>query len=516
MSRKDLDQEMAQRLRILEDDRAVPGAMQSIGDRSVDGSRGAARLFWDGSSLFGVERSAGEAVLVRWSARSTDRLLGPESELERTGGLTRERSYAATLQAETLWKVLPHTRPRALSGYDRTFGTGDRLGLAGEAHLRAMDSREIVPVLAQQSVRELVQTGRSYNDVALAAAFGVIEAGYTGPFGFDGDHLKTLEEVDRALAAGCAMITLDLSEHLDVGGGSGPVDTVDRLWEALPELVKREWESVSQAALASVDRHRVRVSREDTRRTAVTFYRALTFIDAVWERLRQRGGDHVDLEISVDETGADTTPAQHVLLICALRRREITIDTLAPKFVGAFEKGVDYYGDVDALAADMKRHGEITASFGGYRLSIHSGSDKFSVFPLVEECIGGRYHLKTSGTFWLEAVRTAAACCPDLFQRIFLRAWESFDHMKALYQLSADPDEIPSIETVPPGEYGRYLTKDSSRQLLHVVYGAVLKDPEDRELLYRCLQENRGLYLENVMTHVERHLGALAVPGGNR
>jgi tagaturonate epimerase len=512
MSKQNPGQEIAERLAILENGHTGPGAVQPQDDKSDLGSGAGSSGYWDGSSLYQVERSPGEAVLVRWSTRSTDRVLGQDSELERSAGLTRERHSAATLQAETLWKVLPHTQPRALSRYERTFGTGDRLGLAGEAHVRAMSTRAIVPVLAQQSVRELVQTGRSYNDVALAAALGVIEAGYTGPFGFDGDHLKTLEEVDRALAAGCAMITLDLSEHLDVAGGSAAMDTVERLWQGLPELVRREWESVTQAAQASVDRHPVKVSREDTHRTAVTFHRALTFIDAVWERLRSRGGDHVDLEISVDETGADTTPAQHVLLIYALRRREIAIDTLAPKFVGAFEKGVDYYGDLDALARDMKRHGEITASLGGYRLSIHSGSDKFGVFPLVEECVGGRYHLKTSGTFWLEAVRTAAARSPDLFQRVFLRAWENFDHMKALYKLSADPSEIPEIETVPPAEYHQYLTKDSSRQLLHVVYGAVLKDPEDRELLYRGLHENRGLYLENVMTHVERHLQALAVP----
>ena len=96
-----------------------------------------------------------------------------------------------------------------------TFGVGDRLGLAGPGHLRVFQEYDAFPVLAQQSVRELMLTHRTMDDVIDSSTFAVFRAGYLRGFGVDGDHLKTLEEVRKAVACGCTMITLDCSNYID-------------------------------------------------------------------------------------------------------------------------------------------------------------------------------------------------------------------------------------------------------------------------------------------------------------
>ena len=111
--------------------------------------------------------------------------------------------------------LFPFTNPKSNRGIETTIGLGDRLGLASPGHIRAMKGKNVFPVLAQQSIRELILTGRTYEDVLYAASWAVFQEGYTSGFGADGDHLKTEEEVTMALGYGYTMITLDCSEHID-------------------------------------------------------------------------------------------------------------------------------------------------------------------------------------------------------------------------------------------------------------------------------------------------------------
>ena len=112
--------------------------------------------------------------------------------------------------------LFPFTAPASHSGTRPfTLGLGDRLGLASPGHIRAVRGRNVFPVLAQQSIRELKLTGRTYEEVLAAAAFAVFQEDWRGGYGADGDHLKTAEEIRYALNCGFTMITLDCSEQID-------------------------------------------------------------------------------------------------------------------------------------------------------------------------------------------------------------------------------------------------------------------------------------------------------------
>lgn len=466
--------------------------------------------YWDGRSLYAVSRTEEKAELLRWSLDQHGALF--DGLAETGSGLTTERLDIKELSAARLQELLPHLTPSALSSVSRTIGTGDRLGLAGHGHTAAFLNRAAAPVLAQQSVRELTQTGRGYRDVLLAAALGALEAGYTGPWGFDGDHLKSMEEVKAALDAGCTMLTIDLSQTLDLEAIAVTGERLSTLWDALPAEDRRRWsEAYFDKRHAVTPELTVATDRVETMQTLCTFYRSFGFLEEVNGAIT-RSGRAVDLEVSVDETGLDTSIVQHFILVRELSRRGIAIHSLAPKFVGEFQKGIDYQGDLGALKENLAAHGTLARALGEYKLSIHSGSDKFAVFPLVEEATAGRYHLKTSGTFWLEAVRTVAELCPETFRGIFEVAWEHFEEMLALYHVDARKDAIDPVDQREPAAYSRYLTEPASRQLLHVAYGQVLKVPELRGELMRCLSRRRHGYLQNIYSHTERHLDALRVP----
>ncbi len=117
----------------------------------------------------------------------------------------------------------------------------------------------------------------------------------------------------------------------------------------------------------------------------------------------------------MDETDQPTTHAEHVYIASELKRLGVEWVSLAPRFVGRFEKGVDYIGDLQAFHQDVNGHAAIARALGPYKLSIHSGSDKFSIYPIIMEATRGLVHLKTAGTSYLEALRTAAALDLDLF-----------------------------------------------------------------------------------------------------
>ena len=137
--------------------------------------------------------------------------------------------------------------------------------------------------------------------------------------------------------------------------------------------------------------------------------------------------DAFDFEVSVDETDSPTTPLEHFFIANELTRLGVKFTSLAPRFIGRFEKGVDYIGDLNALDAELAKHAAVTAHFGTYKLSLHSGSDKFSVYPLVAKHWGERIHVKTAGTSYLEALRVLAKHEPDLFLKIYSLGRERYE-----------------------------------------------------------------------------------------
>lgn len=370
-------------------------------------------------------------------------------------------------------------------GTTSSFGFGDRTGRATPGHVRALRSSgtRLVPVLAQQSARELERTGRTFAEVLDAARAGATEAGWSGPFGADADHLRTVDEVTAALGAGYTMLTLDPSAHVDEADGD-----LDRRVRALPwSALEDDWRSLRRRHSDGDD--------ETVARAAVLFSRALAH---VVELARAVGSAEVDLEVSVDETAAATTPFQHQFLAVELRRLGVRFTSIAPRFAGRWQKGVEVDGSLEEIRASIAAHGRVAEEQGGYKLSIHSGSDKFAVYPLLAE-LAPRVHVKTSGTSYLEALRVVADAEPELFRAILDVARERFAIDRASYELSPAAGVPDHADLNDPG----------ARQGLHVTFGAVLSHPVVGPALLAALDTHAESYGGALERHLGRHLEAL-------
>ena len=147
----------------------------------------------------------------------------------------------------------------------------------------------------------------------------------------------------------------------------------------------------------------------------------------------------------------------------------------------------------------------------GYKLSIHSGSDKFSVFPIIGRDSKGRFHVKTSGTHWLQSLFTAAKTNPPLFRRIYRYSLDVFHITRTYYHITPDLSNIDDIDTVDDADLERCLDNVHTRQVLHVSYGEVYKNTELKELLLGELKRHKSDYYEYLAGHLARHLDILGV-----
>jgi hypothetical protein len=212
--------------------------------------------------------------------------------------------------------------------------------------------------------------------------------------------------------------------------------------------------------------------------------------------------DEFDFEISVDETDSPTTPLEHFFIANELTRLGVRFTSLAPRFVGRFEKGVDYLGDLAALDAEMAKHAAVTAHFGTYKLSLHSGSDKFSVYPLIAKHWGERVHVKTAGTSYLEALRVLARLEPDLFADIYAFSRQHYEADRRSYHVSAQLEKLPEHGDLPA-----LLDDFHAREVLHVTFGSVLAQFGTQ--LKAALERHLVAYHEGLRVHFRRHLQLL-------
>ncbi|MFW5729597.1 MAG: tagaturonate epimerase family protein, partial [Spirochaetota bacterium] len=156
-------------------------------------------------------------------------------------------------------------------------------------------------------------------------------------------------------------------------------------------------------------------------------------------------------------------------------------------------------------------HCGIARTFGDYKISVHSGSDKLSVFPSIGRRTNGRFHLKTAGTSWLEAIRVVARTEPTLYRRVHEKALEYYPEALKSYHITPDLAAVPSIEDVTDDALPQLLDHAAWRQVLHVSYGGLLADNETGPALRRCLFEHEGEYFRGLEAHFERHFDALGL-----
>ena len=412
---------------------------------------------------------------------------------------------------QVMKEYLPFTAPVSLRKRRTTLGCGDRLGLAGPGHIRAVLPYDVYPVLAQLSMRELSLTGRSYPQVVADAAFSVLQEGFDRGYGADGDHLKTLADIETAVDAGMPMITLDLTEVMHPEPGEWSESRVDEAFGGLSEHVRRRVVESYGGKTFSLGERSITISMEEAKRCALMYWKALDFTEEVDQLLRSRRGDGYDLEVSIDETTTPTIPSHHLFIAAELQRRQVTVNSLAPRFIGEFQKGIDYIGDLDEFKRQFALHCRIASAFGGYKVSIHSGSDKFSAYPVIGKHTELRVHVKTAGTSWLESLRSVAMADPALFRLMLSRAYDYYPQALKLYHITPDLSRIPKQEAVPDRELPRYLDIPESRQLLHVSYGGLLHDPDLQAPFFNLLTREEELHYRVLEKHLGRHVELLGV-----
>lgn len=414
--------------------------------------------------------------------------------------------------AETLRRYFPWTAPISLRDRKTTVGCGDRLGLASVGHIAAASKFQVTPVLAQQSMRELDMTGRTYRQVVDDAVFMVYQTNYKDGYGADGDHLKKIADIDVALAAGMPMITLDLSEVMLAAAGDWPQEKVDEAFEKIAPAIRERLISTYADKEIKVGDSVINMDSATVRRCAVMYIEALDFAKEVYEHLKSKRGDKFDLEISIDETTSPTLPTHHYFIAGELQQRGVEFTSLAPRFIGEFQKAIDYIGDLAEFDRQFQVHADIARNCGGYKVSIHSGSDKFAVYPTIGKMTGMRLHLKTAGTSWLEAVRVISCCDPALYRKMHKKALASFNDMLKLYHITADISKIGDVDQMADADLPALMEMAEARQLLHITYGPILRDPELRPLFFAAMHKFEQEYDATVLKHFEKHLSLLGVP----
>ncbi len=472
---------------------------------------------WEGTTYFlarnGDSRHDGVGTKV----------LGVIGETTGFAGELRGEVMVCPLNAENaaaLRARLPWLHPVPL-GLTTSAGCGDRLGLATPGHIQALRavSGTVAPIWAQQSMRENARTGRSPQDVMDDALWGVFQEGWRDAWGADADHLKTTDDIDLCVAAGYTFYTIDPGAHVDNAAHTDAVETLQRKFAVLPWSRLDDYADAMRARYVgssfSAGGPTLTFDEEQVLRAACKYGGALAHTAEMYRHLAQvarAAGLAFELEVSVDETETPTSPLEHVFIARELQRLGVEWVSLAPRYVGRFEKGVDYIGDLDVFDAEFATHAAIAQDLGPYKLSIHSGSDKFSVYPLMAAHTGGVAHLKTAGTSYLEALRAVAGVDPGFFRQILTLAIERYDHDRATYHVSANVSKVPAPDSVRDEALAGVLDLFDGREVLHVTFGSVLDAYGDR--LKAVLDAHEEAHYAALRAHFIRHLMPFAAPGG--
>ncbi len=425
---------------------------------------------------------------------------------------------ASARNAAGLRKHLDWLRPVPL-GTRTSAGLGDRLGLATPGHVRAVRAvgGRIAPIFPQQSIREMTRTGRTPIEVMDDATWGMFAEGWRDGTGADADHLKTPADIDACLAVGFSLFTIDPGEHVDSAADTADLATLRAKLAGLPWADLEDLEASQRKRYLgrtfAVEHLKIAFDETTLLRAAAKYGRAVAHVARMARHLAKAAGPRpTELEVSVDETDTPTAPAEHFWVASELGRLGVRWVSLAPRFVGRFEKGVDYIGDLAALERDVAAHAALARHFGPYKLSLHSGSDKFSVYPIAARLASGLVHLKTAGTSYLEALRTVAAVDASLFRSIYAFARERYDADKASYHVSAELARAPLATDVKEKDLPGLLEHFHAREILHVTFGSVLKETRPdgtlrfKDALFGLLRSNPELYAKNLETHFVKHL----------
>jgi len=403
-----------------------------------------------------------------------------------------------------------------------TFGVGDRFGHQGQAQLQAFlmaheQGIDVCPVW-NKSNREHTLIGSKPEDVRAEAKEAVEKLGWKNAYFVDADHIN-LKTVDRFIESS-DFFTLDVAE--DVGKPSSPEATERFLARIQPYLGTLTIPGISTPFA---------ITRQLAQATADQFLFAIRTAGEIYRHIEsQKGPGRFVTEVSVDETDKPQTPAELFLILAMIAEEKIPVQTVAPKFNGRFNKGIDYVGDLVQFEKEFEENLHILAfairEFGlpaDLKLSVHSGSDKFSLYPIIRKLVQKHrvgLHVKTAGTTWLEELIGLAEAGGEglaIVKEIYSGALDHFAELTQSYTtvLAIDPQYLPSATEVVAWSSDRLvktLRHDPKcpeynphfRQLLHVSFKLAAK----MGVRYTdALKANQSIIARNVKANLwERHL----------
>jgi tagaturonate epimerase len=403
-----------------------------------------------------------------------------------------------------------------------SIGVGDRFAHQAKAQLEACilaekAGVEVIPVW-NKSNREHTIIGSEPSSTRVAADAAVKALNWTKPYFCDADHAN-LSNVDWFLNP-CDFFTIDVADYIGQPAEPSSIDA----------FVSKHTELVGVVELEGVDRG-IEITPDLLRNTAAKFLFAVQEAGKIYQKIEAaKGKGNFIAEISMDETDSAQTPAELLIILAAIADEQVPIQTIAPKFSGRFNKGVDYVGDVSQfareMALDMAAIRYAVAHYGlpaNLKLSVHSGSDKFSIYPPIHASMknfSAGVHLKTAGTTWLEEIIGLAEAGGDglaLAKQIYAEAFDHSAELCAPYAavIDIDPAQLPSPTKVSgwtSEQFTSALRHDQSspaynpsfRQLLHVGFKIAAK--MGRRYL-DLLEANEAVIAKNVTENLyARHI----------
>jgi hypothetical protein len=403
-----------------------------------------------------------------------------------------------------------------------SIGVGDRFAHQAEAQLRACllaqhNGVEVIPVW-NKSNREHITIGSEPVTTRVAADAAVKALGWELPYHVDADHIR-LETVDRFVPHS-DFFTIDVADWIGKPADEG---AIKKFVASHRELSGR----VSIPGIASP----FETTATEVERIAAKYFLAVQEAGKIYRHIEKaKGKDKFITEVSMDETDSPQTPIELLVILAALADEKIPLQTIAPKFTGRFNKGVDYVGDIAQFEKEFNEDLAVIAfaikQYGlpaTLKLSVHSGSDKFSIYAPIRRALARHnagLHLKTAGTNWLEEVIGLAEANENglrIAKEIYAAALQKQDELCAPYAtvIDIDPGKLPSAKTVETWKAEQFtsaLRHDQKnpafnphfRQLLHVGYKVAAR-MGDRYL--HALKDSKAVIGRNVTENLyERHI----------
>jgi len=373
-----------------------------------------------------------------------------------------------------------------------TIGVGDRFAHQAKAQLQACiklaeEGIEVVPVW-NKSNREHSFIGSEPQSVYDAAKEAVEALGWDKGWHVDADHIN-LDTVDKYLD--CSdFFTIDVADSIDQASKG----------DAVMAFVKSHPELIGSVTIEGIDAP-FDIAREYVEGVARKYLSAVAEAAKIYRHIESKKGEFI-AEVSMDETDAPQTPPELLIILAALADEGVWLQTIAPKFTGRFNKGVDYVGDLVQFEKefndDLAVIAHAIANYGlpeNLKLSVHSGSDKFSIYPIIGNALrrtGAGVHVKTAGTTWLEELIGLAEAGGDglvLSKEIYAKALANVDDLCAPYASVIDIDaaKLPSAEVVNDWSGDQYANalrhvqdhpefNQHFRQLLHIAFKLAAKE----------------------------------------